>query len=131
MHRTKLMCAAIAALAAMTACDKRDNNTVTGSNDYSSVAVTSDPTSFTVAEGDSAEFTPIATTEPDGVEIANGFANMTFDFADPGVAEINGSGFVQGDSVGTTTLTITYTDVDHDFATSSFTVPVTVTAPAP
>jgi hypothetical protein len=127
-----LMGAAIAALAVMAACTKHDSNSITGATGYTSVAVSSDPTSFTVVKGDSAEFAPIATTEPDGVEIANGSANMTFTFANPAVAEINGSGFVQGDSVGSTTLTITYTDVNHNFATSTFDVPVTVTAvPAP
>jgi hypothetical protein len=112
---------------AATACDKRDSNSITGSTDYTSVSLGSDPTSFTIPVGDSAEFTPTATIEPQGVAIGNATANMTFSFADPDIAEVNASGFVQGDAVGSTTLTITYTDVNHNFATSTLDVPVTVT----
>ena len=122
----RLTIVAVAVMAAA-ACTKRDNNSITGSTDYTSVSLGSDPTSFTVPVGDSAEFTPTATIEPQGVAIANATDNMTFSFSNPDVAEINGSGFVQGDAVGTTTLTITYTDVNHNFATSTLDVPVTVT----
>jgi hypothetical protein len=118
-----------AAVTAAAACTKNDANSLTGTTDYTSVSVTSDPTSFNLDVGDSAEFTPTATTEPQGTVIANGNANMTYSFANPTIAEINGSGFVQGDAPGTTTLTITYTDVNHQFATTSVTVPVTVTEP--
>ncbi|HMI57139.1 MAG TPA: hypothetical protein VK511_03775 [Gemmatimonadaceae bacterium] len=117
------------AVTAAAACDKKDSNSVTGSTDYTSVSVASDPTSFNVDVGDSAAFSPTATTEPEGVVIANGPANMTFSFANPAIAEINGSGYVQGDAPGTTTLTITYTDVNHNFATTTLDVPVTVTEP--
>jgi hypothetical protein len=111
---------------AAAACTKHDSNSITGSTDYTSVTVSSDPTSFTVPVGDSAEFSPTATIEPQGVAIANASANMTFSFANPAIAEVNASGFVQGDAVGTTTLTITYTDVNHNFTTSTLDVPVTV-----
>ena len=123
----KLAVAAVAAVAAA-ACTKHDSNSITGSTNYTSVTMSSDPTSFTVAKGDSAAFTPTATIEPQGVVIANGSANMTYTFANPAIAEVNGSGFVQGDAVGTTTLTITYTDVNHSFTTTTLGVPVTVTA---
>jgi Big-like domain-containing protein len=121
---------AVVAVGVMAAagCDKKDSNSITGSTDYTSVSLSSDPTSFTVPVGDSAEFTPTATIEPQGVAIANGAANMTFSFANPDIAEVNASGFVQGDEVGSTTLTITYTDVNHDFATTTLDVPVTVIA---
>jgi hypothetical protein len=111
---------------AAAACTKHDSNSITGSTDYTSVTVSSDPTSFTVPVGDSAEFSPTATIEPQGVAIANASANMTFSFANPAIAEVNASGFVQGDAVGSTTLTITYTDVNHNFTTSTLDVPVTV-----
>jgi len=117
------------AVVAAAACDKNDSNSLTGTTDYTSVSLASDPTSFNVEVGDSAEFTPTATIEPQGVTIVNGSANMTFSFANPAIAEINGSGYVQGDAAGTTTLTITYTDVNHDFATTTLNVPVTVGAP--
>ena len=51
---------------------------------------------------------------------------MTFTFANPAIAEINGDGDLQGDAVGTTTMTVTYTDVVHNFATTTLDVPVTV-----
>ena len=72
---------------AATACDKRDSNSITGSTDYTSVSLGSDPTSFTIPVGDSAEFTPSATIEPQGVAIANALDNMTFTFANPAVAD--------------------------------------------
>ena len=129
MNNKMLRLAVVAVgVVAAAACTKKDSNSITGSTDYTSVQLASDPTSFTVAKGDSAEFTPTATIEPQGVAIANALDNMTFTFANPAVAEVNASGFVQGDSVGSTTLTITYTDVNHNFATSTLDVPVTVTA---
>ena len=128
MNNKMLRLAVVAVgVVAAAACTKKDSNSITGSTDYTSVTVGSDPTSFTVAVGDSAAFTPTATIEPQGVAIANATDNMTFSFANPNVAEVNGSGFVQGDAVGSTTLTITYTDVNHNFTTSTLTVPVTVT----
>jgi len=129
MHRTMLMYAAIAALAVTAACSTKDNNSLTGTTDYTSVSIASDPTSFALTVGDSAEFTPTASIEPEGVAIANGVDNMTFAFADPTIAEINESGFVQGEAPGSTTLTITYTDVNHGNVTTTLAVPVTVTEP--
>ena len=128
MNNRMLRLAVVAVgVVAAAACTKHDSNSITGSTDYTSVTVGSDPTSFTVPVGDSAAFTPTATIEPQGVAIANATDNMTFSFSNPDIAEVNGSGFVQGDAVGTTTLTITYTDVNHNFATSTLDVPVTVT----
>jgi len=130
MNNKMLRLAIVAvAVVAAAACDKNDNDSITGSTDYTSVTVGSDPTSFNVDVGDSAEFTPTATIEPQGVLIANGTQNMTFTFANPAIAEINGSGFVQGDAPGTTTLTITYTDVNHDFTQTTLDVPITVGEP--
>lgn len=131
MHRQKLMLAVGAAVLAIAACSKKDINAITGSTDYTSVQLSSDPTSFTVALGDSAAFTPTATIEPQGVAISNGIDNMSFSFANPDIAEINGSGYVQGDAVGNTTLTITYIDVNHNFAATTLDVPVTVTGAPP
>jgi len=118
-----------AAVLAAAACTKNDANSITGTTDYTSVSVQSDPTSFDLALGDSAVFTPTATIEPQNVMVVNGTANMTFSFSNPDVAEINGSGYVQGDAPGTTTLTITYTDVNHNFATTTLDVPITVSEP--
>jgi len=130
MNNKMLRLAVVAvAVVAAAACDKNDNDSITGSTDYTSVTVGSDPSSFTVDVGDSVEFTPTATIEPQGVVIANGTQNMTFAFANPAIAEINGSGFVQGDAPGTTTLTITYTDVNHDFTQTTLSVPVIVGEP--
>ena len=120
---------AAAAVLAAAACTKNDANAITGTTDYTSVAVQSDPTSFDLAVGDSAAFTPSATIEPQNLVIANGTDNMTFSFSNPDVAEINGSGYVQGDAAGTTTLTITYTNVNHNFATTTLDVPITVGVP--
>jgi hypothetical protein len=129
MNNRMLRLAVVAVgVVAAAACTKKDSNSITGSNDYTSVQLSSNPTAFTVPVGDSAEFTPTATIEPQGVAIANATDNMTFSFANSSIAEVNGSGFVQGDAVGSTTLTITYTDVNHDFATTTLDVPVTVTA---
>ena len=131
MHRQMLMIVAAVAAISVVACDKKDINGITGSTGFDSITLTSDPTSFSVALGDSAEFTPPATLAPQDVAIANGIDNMTFTFANPDIAEINGSGYVQGDAVGNTTLTITYTDVDHNYATTSIDVPVSVTGAPP
>lgn len=127
MINMKLKFAIVAAcVVAAAGCTKHDANSITGSTDYTSVQVTSNPSSFTIAPGDSAAFTPIATIEPQNVVVVNGTANMTYSFANPAVAHINESGYVQGDVAGSTTLTITYTDVNHGFATTTATVPVTV-----
>jgi hypothetical protein len=148
----RLAVVAVAVTAATAACDKKDSNSVTGSTDYTSVALSSDPTSFVVhvrlvprqidtsatlpqvidtipaheVPADSIAFDPIATIMPQDVAIANGQANMTYAFSNP-VASINESFFVQGDTTGTTTLTVTYTDVNHGFATTTLDLPVTVT----
>jgi hypothetical protein len=131
MHRQLLMLAVGAAVLATAACSKKDINAITGTTDYTSVQLSSDPTSFTVSVGDSAAFAPTARIEPQDVAISNAIDNMNFSFANSGIAEINGSGYVQGDAVGTTTLTITYIDVNHNFATTTLDVPVTVTGAPP
>jgi len=153
MRRQMFMLVVAAGLMSAAACTKKDNNTITGTTDYTSVALASDPTSFSVhimrnpadtipitdtayvplpyyVPSDSTLFTPTAKIEPQDIAISNGADNMTFTFGSP-IAAINGSGFVQGDTVGTTTLTITYTDVNHAYATTSIVVPVTVTLGAP
>lgn len=151
MHRQMLTLAVAAVAMAAAACTKHDSNAITGTTDYTSVALSSDPTSFHVhvmrnpadtlpitdtthvpyyAASDSTAFTPTAKIEPQDVAISNGSDNMTFAFANP-IAHINTSGYVQGDSLGTTTLTITYVDVNHGFATTTLDVPVTVTLGAP
>lgn len=131
MHRQMLMLAAAAGLIATVACTKKDNNTITGTTDYTSVSISSDPASFSVALHDSAEFTPTVKIEPQDIAISNGADNLTYTFANPAIAEVNGSGYVQGDAVGNTTMTITYTDVNHDYATTSIDVPVAVTGAPP
>jgi hypothetical protein len=145
------MCAAIAAVVVTAACTTKDNNSVTGSTDYSSVALSSNPSSFDLhvrlvpqkidtsstthvidtipaheVPVDSVAFDPIATIMPADVAIANGIDNMTFTF-DNSVASLNESFFVQGDTTGTTTLAVVYTDVNHNFATTTMVLPVTVT----
>jgi len=131
MHRQMLMLAVAVAAISAVACTKKDSNSITGNTDFTSVTLSSDPPSFTIPVTDSAEFTPTVKIEPQDVVVPNGIDNMTFTFANPDIAEINGSGFVQGDAVGTTTLTITYTDVDHNYETTSIDVPVTVTGAPP
>lgn len=137
-----------AAVTAAVACEKKDSNSITGTTDYTSVALSADPTSFNLhvhivpqkidtaesgaidtvvahAEAvDSIAFSPVAKIEPQDIPIANGLANMTF--ASP-IAEVNSSSYVQGDTTGTGVLTITYTDVNHGFATTTLDIPVTVT----
>ena len=136
------------AVTAAAACDKKDSNSLTGTTDYTSVALSSDPASFNLhvqlvpqkidtsdagvidtvpahdEAVDSIAFNPVATIMPQDVPIANGVANMTFGSA---VAEVNSSFYVQGDTTGTGTLTVTYTDVNHGFATTTLDIPVTVT----
>lgn len=144
----RLAVVAVAVTAAVAACDKKDSNSVTGTTDYTSVALSSDPSSFslhvhlvpqridTASTGaidtvpahdeavDSIAFNPVATIMPEDVPIANGVANMTFASE---VASVNSSSYVQGDTTGTGTLTVTYTDVNHGFATTTLDLPVTVT----
>lgn len=130
MNRLKFMLAAASVCALLAACQKKDFNAITGTTDYTSVVLSSDPASYTIAEGvdNAVAFGPVATLEPQGAVIANGSTNMTYSFSDPSIAEINGDGNLQGDAVGTTTLTVTYTDVDHNFATTTLAIPVRVTA---
>jgi Bacterial Ig-like domain (group 2) len=128
MHRQLLMLATVAITAASVgACTMKDNNAITGNNGFDSISLSSDPASFTIVEGDSAAITPTVKIEPQDVVISNGADNIVYTFADPAIAEINESGYVQGDAVGSTTLTLTYTDVDHAYTTTSISVPVTVT----
>jgi hypothetical protein len=158
MNRLKFLFASFAACVALAACTKKDFNAITGTSDFTSVALSSDPatfdlhvrlepqtitvdsstTPFTVdtvpahyVPADSVAFDPIATLEPQGVAVANGQDNMSYTFGDSKVASINESFYVQGDTVGTTTLTVTYTDVDHNFTTTPLVLPVTVTVEAP
>jgi hypothetical protein len=152
MHRKLLMIAAIAAVAATAACDKKDNDAITGTTDYQSITLSSDVNSFTVhvylnpdwvdstsdvpkyLPTDSTGFTPTATIQPQNVAIANGSTNMTYTFSPSNLGDVNGSGFVEGVRPGSGTMTITYTDVNHDFAETTLVLPVTVVqvaAPAP
>ncbi len=150
MNRMKFMLAAVSVCALLAACAKRDSNAITGSTDYTSVALSSDPSAFVLhvhlvpraidttdagidtvpaheEPSDSIAFDPVATLMPQGVVLSNGQNNMTYAFSNSAVASINESFFVQGDTTGTTNLTVTYTDVNHDFATTSLVLPVTVT----
>lgn len=131
MHRQMLMLAVAVAAVSAVACTKKDSNSITGTTDFTSVTLSSDPPSFTVPVTDSEAFTPTVKIQPQDVALPNGIDNMTFTFANPAIAEINASGYVQGDAVGHTTMTITYTDADHNFATTSIDVPVTVTGAPP
>jgi hypothetical protein len=159
MNRKVLRLAVVAVtVATAAACAQKDVNAITGSTSYDSVSLSSNPSSFDLhvrfvptqitvdssaspvktdtvpahyVPADSTAFNPIATIEPQGVAIANGAANMTFTFSDSKVAEINGSFFIQPDTIGTTNVTIVYTDVNHNFATTSLTLPITVTEEAP
>jgi hypothetical protein len=130
MNKTKLMLAVIAACAALAGCTKKDFNAVTGTTDFTSVALSNDSTAYHIQEGvdGAVALAPVATLEPQGVVVANGSDNMTFAFANEDVAHINDDGNLQGYSVGSTTVTVTYTDVDHDFATTTLVIPITVTA---
>ena len=131
MHRQKLMLVVGAAVLATAACAKRDINAITGTTDYTSIQLSANAPSFTVALHDSAEFIPTARIEPQDVAISNATDNMSFSFANSDIAEINGSGYVQGDAVGSTTLTVTYVDVNHNFAETTLDIPVTVTGAPP
>lgn len=130
MNKTKLLLATIAACAALAGCTKKDFNAVTGTTDFTSVALSNDSTAYHILEGadNAVAFAPVATLEPQGVVVANGLDNMTFSFANPDVAALNDDGNLQGFSVGTTTVTVTYVDVDHNFATTTLDIPITVSA---
>ena len=128
MDKTKLMFAAVAVCVTLAACAKKDFNAITGTDTSQSVTLSNDSSSYHIFQDSTVAFAPVATLEPQGVAIGNGTTNMTFTFANPAIAEINGDGNLQGDAVGTTTLTITYSDVVHNFTTTSISVPVTVMA---
>ncbi|MDB4910337.1 MAG: hypothetical protein JWO39_1160 [Gemmatimonadetes bacterium] len=129
MYRTMSMLGAVAAMAVL-ACSPTDRKFITGTNEFTSVAVALDPASATVAEGDSAALTTTVTLVPQGTVVPNGSLNVQYAFSNPDVAHINDSGFIQGDAAGTTTLTATYTDPSHNFATTTSNV-VTITVDAP
>jgi hypothetical protein len=117
----------IAGLLASAACSPKDRNFLTGSSDFTSVAVAVDPASASMAVDDSVAMTTTVTLVPQGSVVLNGTDNVSYAFADPNVAHINDSGYIQGDHAGTTTLVATYTDKNHDFAeTTSNVVTVTV-----
>jgi hypothetical protein len=118
MYRTMSMLGVVVVIA-VSACSPKDRNFITGSNEFTSVAVEIDPTTATVAQNDSASFNTTVTLVPQGTVIPNGFLNVSYSFSDPAVAHINDSGFIQGDAVGTTTLTATYTDPSHANATTT------------
>jgi hypothetical protein len=150
MNNKMLRLAVVAVgVVAAAACTKHDSNAITGATDYTSVALSSDPSSFALhvqlvpreidtsattgkidtipaheVPVDSVEFNPVATIQPQDVPVANGFANMTF--SSP-ISSVNSSSFIQGDTTGTGTMTVVYTDVNHDFATTTLEIPVTVT----
>lgn len=150
MNRVTFMLVAIATVTVSAACTKKDFNAISGTTDFDSVAVSISPTSYVVhvvrnpadtvpgnpdglpfyVPADSTELVLTATLEPQGTAIANASTNATFSFS-PAIADINGSGFVEGDSLGTSTLTATYTDVDHGFKTTTTTAAVTVLLAAP
>jgi hypothetical protein len=144
----RLAVVAVGVVAAV-ACTKKDSNSITGTTDYTSVALSLDPSSFDLhvqlvpreidtssttgkidtipaheVPVDSIAFNPVATIMPEDVPIANAVSNMTF--SSP-ISSVNGSSYLQGDTTGTGTMTIVYTDVNHNFATTSLDVPVTVT----
>jgi hypothetical protein len=131
MINTKLLFAAVAACVTLAGCTKKDFNAVTGTTDYTSVSLSNDPASYTLAVGEAESLAPVATLQPQGAVVPNGSDNMTFAFSNADVAEINDDGNLQGDAVGTTTLTVTYTDVDHNFTTTTLDIPITVTAAPP
>jgi hypothetical protein len=130
MNKTKLMLALVVACAALAGCTKKDFNAVTGTTDFTSVALSNDSTAYHITEGvdGAVALTPVATLEPQGVAVANGLDNMSFVFADENIAHFNDDGNLQGFAVGTTNVTVTYTDVDHDFATTTLVIPITVLA---
>ncbi len=128
MIKSKLMLGAAVVIAVAAGCSKYEPNGITGTTEFTTIQLADDPASFTIAVDDSLPFAPTATIEPQGLLVSNGTDNMTYAIANTEVAVINESGYVQGVSVGTTTLEITYTDVDHSFATTTLAVPVTITA---
>jgi hypothetical protein len=130
MNKTKLMLAMIAACAALAGCTKKDFNAVTGTTDFTSVALSNDSTAYHIQAGadGAVALAPVATLEPQGVVVANGSDNMTFSFANEAVAHLNDDGNLQGYSTGSTSVTVTYTDVDHNFATTTLVIPITVSA---
>ncbi|MEO8880477.1 MAG: hypothetical protein ABI446_08770 [Gemmatimonadaceae bacterium] len=126
MIKSKLMLGAAVLIAVVAGCSKNETNGITGTTQYTSVQLADDPAAFNLAVGDSLSFAPTATLEPQGVLVSNGTDNMTYAIANTAVAEINGSGYVQGVSGGTTALLITYTDVNHAFTTTTLSVPITI-----
>lgn len=133
MNKTKLMLAAFAGCLTLAACQKKDFNAITGTDQTTSVSLSNDSTAYHILEGvdNAIAIAPVATLQPQGVAVGNGTTNMTYSFSDPSIAEINADGNLQGDAVGTTTLTVTYTDVVHNFATTTLDIPVTVLAAPP
>jgi hypothetical protein len=131
MKKKQLMFAAVAACVALSACAKKDFNSITGTDTSTSVTLSNDSTAYHIFVDSAVAFAPVATLQPQNVAIANGTTNMAFTFSNPAVAEVNSDGNLQGDAVGTTTLTITYTDVVHGFTTTTLNVPVTVLATPP
>ena len=116
----------VAALAAAAACSPKDRNFITGTSAFTSVAVALDPTTATIAVGDSVPFTTVVTLVPQGTVVVNGTDNVQYTFSNADVAHINDSGYIQGDATGSTVLTATYTDNNHSFATTSTTTTITV-----
>jgi uncharacterized protein YjdB len=117
----------IAGLLASAACSPKDRNFITGSSDFTSVAVAIDPSSESVVVGDSVAFTTTVTLVPQGSVVSNGADVVSYTVGDPNVAHVNDSGYLQGDHAGTTTLVATYTDRNHaDAQTTSNVVAVTV-----
>jgi hypothetical protein len=157
MNRTKLMLAAVVACAAFAGCTKKDFNAVTGTTDFTSVALSSDPASYNLhvelvpqsitvdtatgkpdtvpahyAPLDSTEFSVTAKIEPQDVAVTNATDNITVVPDDANVAAVNDDGgFLLGTGPGTTNLKFTYTDVDHDFTQTTISIPVTVTVGVP
>ena len=150
MNRTMLMFAIIATVTAVGACNKKDFNAITGTTDYASVSLTTDPTSFNLhvhlvpdsiffdstaghpdtipaheVPVDSTLLTATAFIQPQDVAVANGTTNMTFTVGNS-VASFNDP-YIVPDTTGTTSLTIVYTDVNHSFTTTTAVLPITVT----
>lgn len=119
----------IAGLLASAACSPKDRNFITGSSDFTSVAVAIDPPSASMVVGDSVAITTTVSLVPQGSVVLNGADLVSYTIGDPNVAHINDSGYLQGDQAGTTTLVATYTDRNHEDAqTTSNVVAVTVTS---
>ena len=123
----KIAILGIAGLLVCAACSPQDRNFMTGTSEFTSVAVALDPPAATMAVGDSAALTTTVTLVPQGSVVPNGTDNVVYTFSNPDVAHFNDSGYLQGDEAGTTTLVATYTDKNHDFAeTTSNVVTITV-----